>query len=202
MKKLLFLAVLMGIVSCKKDETKEKEGGLMSKIEAVKNSGKIAASMNDIQKNAENLRQMKPLNNNELKTAIPETLLGMKRTEITVGNMSAMNVSSADARYSDGTKSVSINVLDGAGEAGSGIISILNMSLSADMEKTTEDGFEKTISIGNSKAIVTQHINNGVASSDLKTILKNRYMVDISGDGFTVDQLKDALSEMGINRLP
>lgn len=202
MKKLLIPAVILSMVACKKNEAKEQEGGLMSKIEAVKNTGKMAASIDDIQKNADNLRAMTPLNNDELKAIIPETLLGLKRSEITVGNMSAMSVSSAEAKYGDGTKSVSINVMDGAGEAGSGIISILSMSLSADMEKTTDDGFEKTMKIGNSKALVTQRANNGVPSSDIKTILKNRYMVDISGEGFTVDELTKALSEIGTNKLP
>ena len=202
MKKLLIPAVILSMVACKKNEAKEQEGGLMSKIEAVKNTGKMAASIDDIQKNADNLRAMTPLNNDELKAIIPETLLGLKRSEITVGNMSAMSVSSAEAKYGDGTKSVSINVMDGAGEAGSGIISILSMSLSADMEKTTDDGFEKTMKIGNSKALVTQRANNGAPSSDIKTILKNRYMVDISGEGFTADELTKALSEIGTNKLP
>ena len=204
MKKFLLAVLVLSLVSCKKEEkTTENSGGLMDKIDAVKNSGKIMGSVNDFQKNLENLKKLTPLTNDELKAAIPETLLGLPRKEITVGNMSAMSVSSAEAKYHNGeSKSININIMDGAGEGGSSVISILALSLNADMEKTTEDGFEKTTKIGNDKAMVTQRNNNGLTSSDIKTVVKGRYMVDISGEGYTVEELSKALADLKINSLP
>lgn len=203
MKKLLYTSLVLSLIACKKEENKaENSGGIMDKIEAVKNTGKVMGSVDDFQKNIETLSKKTPVTNDELKASIPENLLGLPRTEITVGNMSAMKISSAEAEYKNEEKRIGINIMDGAGEAGSSVISLLALSLNADMEKTTENGFEKTVKIGDSKALVTQRNSDGTTYSEIKTVLKNRYMVDISGDGFTVDELTKALSEIGINSLP
>lgn len=202
MKKLLILCTALSIIACKKEEKKEEKSGISSAIEGMSNLNKMAGKMDDVQKNMTELKSKTPASNDELKAAIPETLAGLKRTEITVGGMTAMNLTSAEARYSGENKNISINITDGAGEMGSSVISILLMTLNADMEKTTENGFEKTAEINGSKAFVSQSKNGESADSEVKYITKGRYMIDASGEGFTVEELAAALKDIDVSKLP
>jgi len=203
MKKLVILCAVLALTACKK-EAKEEKPGLGSVIEGVSNLNKMSKSMDKVQENIEELKATTPATNDELKSAIPETLLGMKRTEITVGSMSSMGLSSADAKYSseNGDKRISINIADGAGEAGSSIVSLFMLTLNADMEKTTEDGFEKTAEINGTKAFVSQNNGEDYVDSEIKYIVKGRYMINASGDGFTVEELAKALAEINLSKLP
>jgi len=202
MKKLVVLCIALSLIACKKEEKKEEKSGIGSAIENMSNLGKIANKMDDVQKNMDELKTKTPISNDELKAAIPETLGGLKRTEITVGNMTAMSMSSADAKYSGENKNIEINMIDGAGEAGSSVISIMLMTLNADMEKTTENGFEKTAQINGNKAFVSQNTNGDAVSSEIKYIAKGRYMITASADGFTVDELAEAVKGIDISKLP
>ncbi len=202
MKKLFVICAALMLVNCKKDEKKEDTPGIGSAIENMSNLGKIADKIDDVQKNMDALKSQKPVSNEELKSVIPETLGGMKRTEITIGNLAAMNLSSAEAKYAEDNKQIEINIIDGAGEAGSGIVSIFLMSLNADMEKTTENGFEKTAEINGSKAYVTQNKSGESTNSEIKYIVKNRYVIDVIGDGFTVDELGQAIKGLDVSKLP
>jgi len=190
----------LSLLSCKKDE--KKEGGLGSTIESVSNLNKIANKMEDVQKNIDELKAKTPVSNDELKTVIPETLAGLKRTEITVGGMSTMNLSSAEAQFSNEQKNIKLNIIDGAGEAGSGVVSIFMLTLNADMEKTTENGFEKTATVNGQKSFVSENKNGESLDSEIKFIAKNRYMIDASADGISSEELGKALAEINFSKLP
>ena len=150
MKKLLMSVLALALLSCsKKEETvQEKSAGLSDMVSGVKNYSNLSKNVNNISKNIETLKQLAPLTNEELKKVLPETLMGMKRVELSVGDASMMNLVSAEAKYKDeNNKKIDLQIMDGAGETGSAMVSILMMGLNVNKEKITETGFEKSAEI-------------------------------------------------------
>ena len=204
MKKLLMCVFALSLISCSKTETKEdnKSGGFSDIVSGVKNANSMSNSVQDVTKNIEELKAMTPLSNEELKAAFPETLMGMKRTEISVGNAAMMNLSSATAKYkSDDNKSVTIEVMDGAGEMGSAMVASMIMGMSGEREKTTETGFEKTTQINGMKALVSEDKTESYVNSKIQIIVKKRYYISLSGKQISYEELQQVLGLMDLDKL-
>lgn len=204
MKKLMIAAVALMLVTCSKEEKvkEEKTGDLSDLVSTAKTYGKMGTSMQDVTKNIENLKNIPPLTNDELKAVLPEILLGLKRKELSVGDNAMMNLSTAEAKYSDDDGNrVKVEIVDGAGETGSAMVSIMMMGLNVNKEKTTEFGFEKSTEINGVKSIVSERKEGGNINSEIQTVLKNRYLVTLKADGFSYEQLKSALSTLNNSAL-
>lgn len=204
MKKLIMAAAVLMLVACSKEEKvkEEKSGGLSDLVSTAKNYSKINSSMQDVTKNIETLKNIPPLTNDELKAVLPEQLLGLKRKELSVGDNAMMNLSTAEAKYADdANKRIKVEIIDGAGETGSAMVSIMMMGLNVNKEKTTETGFEKSTEINGTKSIVSQDKNGEEINSKIQTVLKNRYLVTLTADGFTYEELKSALGELNNSAL-
>ena len=198
------IAVLM-LVACSKEEKvkTEKSGGFSDLVSTAKNYKNINSSMQDVTKNIENLKNIPPLTNEELKAVLPEQLLGLKRRELSVGDNAMMNLSTAEAKYADDDKSkkIKVEIIDGAGETGSAMVSIMMMGLNINKEKTTETGFEKSTEINGAKSIISENKSGDEIESKIQTVLKNRYLVTLSADGFSYEELKTALGELNSSAL-
>lgn len=204
MKKLMIAAAALMLVACSKEEKvkEEKTGGLSDLVSTAKTYGKMGSSMQDVTKNIENLKNIPPLTNDELKAVLPEILLGLKRKELSVGDNAMMNLSTAEAKYSDDDGNrVKVEIVDGAGETGSAMVSIMMMGLNVNKEKTTEFGFEKSTEINGVKSIVSERKEGENINSEIQTVLKNRYLVTLKADGFSYEQLKSALSTLNNSAL-
>ncbi len=204
MKKLMIAAAALMLVTCSKEEKvkEEKTGGLSDLVSTAKTYGKMGSSMQDVTKNIENLKNIPPLTNDELKAVLPEILLGLKRKELSVGDNAMMNLSTAEAKYADDeNRRVKVEIVDGAGETGSAMVSIMMMGLNVNKEKTTEFGFEKSTEINGAKSIVSEYKNGEDINSEIQTVLKNRYLVTLKADGFTYEELKSALSTLNNSAL-
>ena len=204
MKKLMLATAVLMLVACSKEEKvkEEKSGGLSDLVSTAKNYGKVSSSMEDVTKNMENLKNIQPLTNDELKSVLPETLLGLKRKELSVGDNAMMNLATAEAKYADEeNKRIKVDIIDGAGETGSAMVSIMMMGLNVNKEKTTEFGFEKSTEINGVKSIVSETKNGEGVTSEIQTVLKNRYLVTLNADGFSYEELKMALGEFNISAL-
>ncbi|WP_373707677.1 hypothetical protein [Kaistella sp.] len=204
MKKLMIAAAALMLVTCSKEEKvkEEKTGGLSDLVSTAKTYGKMGSSMQDVTKNIENLKNVPPLTNDELKAVLPEILLGLKRKELSVGDNAMMNLSTAEAKYADDeNRRVKVEIVDGAGETGSAMVSIMMMGLNVNKEKTTEFGFEKSTEINGAKSIVSEYKNGEDINSEIQTVLKNRYLVTLKADGFTYEELKSALSTLNNSAL-
>ncbi len=200
---MLATAVLM-LVACSKEEKvkEEKTGGLSDLISTAKNYSTINNSLQDVNKNIENLKNLIPLTNEELKAVLPEQLLGLKRKELSVGDNAMMNLSTAEAKYADeDNKRIKVEIVDGAGETGSAMVSIMVMGLNVNKEKTTESGFEKSTEINGVKSIVSENKYGDNIKSKIQTVVKNRYLVTLEGEGFTYEELKNTLGELNNSAL-
>ena len=204
MKKLMIAAAALMLVTCSKEEKvkEEKTGGFSDLVSTAKTYGKMGSSMQDVTKNIKNLKSIPPLTNDELKAVLPEILLGLKRKELSVGDNAMMNLSTAEAKYADDeNRRVKVEIVDGAGETGSAMVSIMMMGLNVNKEKTTEFGFEKSTEINGAKSIVSEYKNGEDINSEIQTVLKNRYLVTLKADGFTYEELKSALSTLNNSAL-
>ena len=186
---------LLVMASCSKEKESEKESTSIGDVfNGVKTMNTLSNSMEDIQKNTERLQKLTPMSNDELKAVLPETLLGLPRVSFSVGDNSMMKISSADAEYKDeNNKNIKLKVLDGAGETGSAMISILMMGLTSNSEKTTQDGFEKMGDFNGTKAQIKETNRESGVDSEINYILKDRYMITIEGDGYTTEELKKVM---------
>lgn len=204
MKKLMMATAVLMLVACSKEETvkEEKSGGLSDLVSTAKNYSKVTSSMQDVNKNIENLKNIPPLTNEELKAVLPEILLGLKRKELSVGDNAMMNLSTAEAKYADDEgKRVKVEIIDGAGETGSAMVSIMMLGLNVEKEKITETGFEKSAEINGAKSIVSENKNGENINSKIQTVLKNRYLVTLTADGFSYEELKSALGALNNSAL-
>lgn len=204
MKKLMIVAAAFMLAGCSKEEKvkEEKSGGLSDLVSTAKNYGKLNSSMQDVTKNIESLKNIPPLTNDELKAVLPETLLGLKRKELSVGDNAMMNLSTAEAKYADDeNKRIKVEIIDGAGETGSAMVSIMMMGLNVNKEKTTETGFEKSAEINGAKSIISEDKEGDRITSKIQTVLKNRYLLTLNADGFSYDELHKALGELNNSAL-
>ena len=199
MKKIMIAVVALLFVACSKEENvkEEQPGGLSDMITSEKASGKVSSTMEDVTKNIENLKNITPMTNEELKAVFPESLLGLKRKELSVGDNAMMNISTAEAIYADDdNKRIKVEIIDGAGETGSTMVSIMMTGLNSDTDKTTETGFEKSTEINGVKSIVSENKNGKRINSQIQTVLKNRYLLTLYADGFTYNELQKILTEL------
>ncbi len=204
MKKLLMSVLALSLISCSKTETQteEKSGGLSNIISTAKNYGKMSSSVNDVSKNIETLKKLTPLTNEELKQVLPERMMDLKRVELSVGDASMMNLVSAEARYrGENNKDINLQIMDGAGEMGSAMISMLMMALNANKEKITETGYEKSAEINGTKAIISEDTSGDNVNSKIQMIIKNRYLLTLSGNQIPYEELKSALGEVNMSAL-
>lgn len=204
MKKLMLSAAALLLFCCSKEESKQeaKSGGLSDVVSNVKNYSKINSSVQDVSKNIETLKKMTPLTNEELKALLPEELLGLKRKELSVGDNAMMQLASAEAKYSDGDqKKIKLEIMDGAGETGSAMVSILMMSFNMNKEKITETGYEKTAEINGNKAIIKENSGENYVNSSIQMVATNRYLITLTGDGISYDDLEKALNQLKLSQL-
>ncbi|WP_373709755.1 hypothetical protein [Kaistella sp.] len=204
MKKIIIAIVALLFVACSKEEKvkEEQSGGLSDMITSEKASGKVSSTMEDVSKNIENLKNIPPMTNEELKSVFPENLLGLKRKELSVGDNAMMNISTAEAIYTDdNNKRIKVEIIDGAGETGSTMVSIMMTGLNSDTDKTTETGFEKSTEINGVKSIVSENKDGERINSQIQTVLKNRYLLTLYANGFTFNELQKVLTELNSSAL-
>ena len=200
MKKILLLLSALLIISCKKEETAGHS--VSDAISSVQTLNKMGNATENIEKRGEELKKTAPVSNDEFKTAVPETLLGMSRKELSLGETSMMEMNSATARYhSENGNEITLIINDGAGEMGSSLYTLTKLGLAADVKKQNEYGWQKTMDIAGNKSVVEEEKNADFITSKITFIAKDRYLISLNSQGLTVEELKKAVSEINFNTL-
>lgn len=137
----------------------------------------------------------------ELKALLPADLQDMKRSRAN-GEKSAamgMTVSYAEASYEatdGGTIEIKISDMGGMG----GFMAAAQASWTmTDIDCETDTGFERTTMMGNFKA--HEEYDNTERSGDVQVMVANRYLVEISGNNVSIDQLRAAAKKMDLQKL-
>lgn len=202
MKKILigtFCAALM--FSCGKDNpvSKKIEQAKEAK-ENISNAGKVIKESQNFQQDFERLSALEPLTNAEFKEWMPEEVNGMKRNSFKAGETAMLQISSAEAGFSDEekTKRFGVTITDGAGAMGASAISSLSMSLKMSMEEEDESGYKKTMDKNGVRAMEEYRNEN----TKIQLIAKGRYWVEATGDNMTPEETWKAVDALKLDKLP
>ena len=192
---LSLVVAILTIVACKNNKSKTmtitSDDG-KSKVSVDVNSA--AAVSDDMQKKMEELKKLTPLTTDQLKTMLPEELMGMKRSSFNANSM--MGFASAEATYKNETddKEIELNILDCAGEAGAGVYS-LSYWTKMSMQSESDNGYTKTVDFNGGKAVETYE--KGGDRYELTYVASDRLLVTVKGEKTGLDAVKQ--TAQGLN---
>lgn len=134
-----------------------------------------------------------------LKDFMPSSIIGMKRTELSGQKSGAMgqNLSTAEARYEEGNKSLQISVIDAGGSAL--VLAGLAMWADMDMSQESDEGYERTTKIEGYKAF--EQYNNRDQSGQVSVLIEDRFIVNVEGDNISDKDLKRAMDKLDLKKL-
>lgn len=142
-----------------------------------------------------------PIKADLLNAQLPSEIIGLPRVGGERQDASAMGIamSTATASYRDGTKRVNIRMTDmGAGGA---IASLGAAWALTEVNRTSDDGFERTTRIGGNRAFEKESRSNGRLRTELAVIAGDRLMVTLEGNEVELDELKRALAALDLDGL-
>ncbi|WP_156306665.1 hypothetical protein [Sphingobacterium endophyticum] len=188
------------------EETDEKSviENLSDAGDAVKGLSGLEKAMKDVETQTNALKAKSPVTNDELKNVLPESLDGLKRKSIRVGDSASLGISTANASYEneDGSKTLDISIMDGAGEAASAITGLAFYGFNTDSEEISDDRTEKTTEFKGQRAKLTESKYNEELTSTIEWIQKKRYLMKIEGKTYTIDQLGNLMDKLNLDKLP
>jgi hypothetical protein len=149
------------------------------------------------------LAKRTPLSNDELKIALPKSLIGIKRTKYTVGQQMYVKVSTAEADYKkDRHHNIHLSIWDGAGKAGSSLVALRIWELKRNFEQKTQNSFDKSIKLNGRQAEVQQKkYDDGRLTSQIDFAVTNRFLITLKGRGFTEEDLEKAYKDLDFSSL-
>jgi hypothetical protein len=175
----------------KKMEEAMKQGG-EGMGEAMKKMGEAMTSG----------KKVEPVDFRVLKSLLPESLPGMKRTSATGEKNAALgiNVSKAEAEYqAEGDKGrIDLNITDMGSMSGLTAMAAFGWA-TAEIDRETDSGYEKTSSYGGYKAF--EKYNKSDQNGEIQVLIGNRFGVEVKGYGVAMDQLNAALSKIDLAKL-
>lgn len=186
---LCLVIVTVSIAACKnrsKTMTITSEDG-KSKVSVDVNSA--TAVSDDMQKKVEELKKLTPLTTDQLKTMLPDQVMGMKRSSFNAN--STMGFASAEARYKNENddKEIELSIFDCAGEAGAGVYS-LSYWTKMSMQSESDNGYTKTVDFNGGKAVETYE--KGSDRYELTYVASDRLLVSVKGEKTGLDAVKQA----------
>lgn len=202
---LCLLVLLFSLSMCSTKTEEEKAADKMNEAidemqenmtDAAKNAeGNYSDAVNQMNEAMEQMKQdgkvVEPVNFRILKEGIPETFLGMKRTKNEGETTGAMGfkVSTAKASFSDGDKSVEIEVID-VGGIGMAAMGMAAWSM-AEIDKEYEGGFERTTTFEGHKAF--EKCNGD--RCEFSSWLNQRIIFNVKSDNVGIDDLKKGVKK-------
>lgn len=210
----LFTAIIIALSLGACGGKSEKKGPL-SKIkesveqakemgEAAKNYKKVADKAGEMQEMMEQLSEIEPMSQAELKEWFPTEIDEFKRTAYKGGEAAMLGVVSATGTYKekdeDGDKSFTVEVTDGAGAMAGSIVSMFHMRMQMDIEEETENSYSRTVEKNGYKAEEKQ--NDNYNSSGLTFLEGQRFVIQMEGKNMTADELWEVMKKMKFNKLP
>ena len=146
-------------------------------------------------------QKVNPVSFHELKALLPEDLAGWKRKEAKGEKSGAMGitVAEASARFErDGGASLHVKIVDAGSLSGPLGMAFAGWAM-AEIDRESDDEYEKSTTFGGYKAFETY--NSKQKTGELKLLLSGRFIVEVRGNGVTMDEIKDAARKLDLKKL-
>jgi hypothetical protein len=184
---LLAISIFLSSCGKKKEEQTEQE--------------KAMELVDKITKEAENISNEEPkevVDAKLLKELLPEEAAGLARKSAESEKVGAMGfmVSKAEAKYKNDDSSIEINIID---VAGTGALMGMAAWSMMDMDKETENGYEKTTTYKGNKAY--EKFNSKNNDGEMAVIVAKRFVVSVKGRNMAMDKIKDTLDDIDFGKL-
>ena len=193
---LSLLTICIVVAACKGPGDKitlKDEKGNKATID-VSSITEAAKKMEENADEAEKLKKLTPLSIDQVKALIPNELLGMQRSSFSAN--SAMGVSVGKGTYKgDGDKELNIEIIDCAGETGSGWYTMRYFSL-WNFQQEDDNGYQKTIDFNGGKAIEKYTKSND--RYELTYFGGDRFIVQIDAEKVGLDGIKQVASDLNL----
>jgi hypothetical protein len=173
------------------------------KMEAAQKSGdqdaQVAAAFEGLGTLLGGGKRVDPIAIDQLKTFVPENFAGFAKTSSNAEKtgIGGLMVSKAEAKYSDGAgKNVSLEISDTGGVSGlMGLASWVGM----EEEKEDDTSSEKTARV-DGRLVHERHSKTG-GTNEYGIVIGDRFVVNASGHGVGVNELKAAVSGLDLAKL-
>ena len=198
-KKIVWsLALVLVLSACgKSEEAKTDEPSIGDAISAMGKLSDVADASKDMQKHAEDLKKTTPVNNEQLKSVLPDAIAGIARTSFEITN--AMGLQTANAKYEKDAISYEVQVYDGAGETGSAMFGLAQLGTIMGTESETQTGYTKPYAMGDNKGSEKQDRSNADSvSNEITLIVANRFVLTVNSRGTDMDALKSAIKDSNV----
>jgi hypothetical protein len=177
-----------------KDAQKNEDGTTTTTTYDMNNLKKMSEGTDEMTKKTEELKKLTPLSLDQLKTLLPETLNGIKRTDYNAN--SSMGYAMVDGEYKkDDTTNLKVMLYDCAGEAGAGMYTLTYWS-AMNFQQESEKEYTKTIDFKGAKAI--ENFKKDQNESSLTYFSNDRLLVVLNGRNMGPDALKQAAQSLDI----
>lgn len=197
---LVLLLAACGGPSAEETEREESEENGFSSNIATDDPQTIEEAVEEVRNSLKGDGELKEVVDfRALKELLPASLMGMDRTEHNGEKAGAfgMNMSTASAKYEDGSQSMEVSIIDFAGISGalSGMASWANI----DVDRESDDGFERTIELNGYKAF--EKYDSKRKYGELSVIVEDRFIVNIKGEDIKAQDMRKALQKIGLKKL-
>ena len=131
----------------------------------------------------------------QLRPLVPQRLGGLERSNISVERNAAFGIqmSEAQATYSDGSRALNLEITDLGGTMG---LMALATWASIEQDRRTDTGFERTYRANN--RILHEVWDQNSKHGEFSVITANRFMVKVEGDVPNIDALKAAAASIDL----
>ncbi len=160
---------------------------------------KAAGEMQEAMKKMNKGEEVEVVDFREMKKVLPESMIGLPRTDYTGEKTGAfgMKVSSAGAAYEEGDKRIDINIAD-TGGMGMAMMGLAAWS-QVDVERETEDEYERTIMIDGHKAY--EKYNSRTRSGQTSIIIGDRLVINVEVENLTDKEMSQVVRKLDVKQL-
>jgi hypothetical protein len=142
-----------------------------------------------------------PIDFRKLKEVLPQELAGFDKGESLGEKNNAFGISVSEVKQSfrsaDGKKTVRFEITDPGSLAGP--FALANMWMNVDIDKETNDGYEKTSTVGGRK--FHEKWNKSDKRAEVSLVVGNRFMVQVDTRGIEMNDAKALLAKIDAAKL-
>ncbi|MEK6706731.1 MAG: hypothetical protein AABZ06_13180 [Bdellovibrionota bacterium] len=145
-------------------------------------------------------KDIKPVEMETLKSMLPADLAGMKRTNASAqhNQMMGFDMAQAEAEYQAEDSNIRITIVDYGNLSGSMKMGMAGWTM-MQYNRETDTGYEKTITYKGYKGM--EKYDKEAKSGSVQLFVKDRFMLTVEGNQITVDALKNAVDKIDIAKL-